>query len=266
LYVVSPGVGGNERLELKWGDGTTVSTVQTISSLTTGQWHHVAVTFARNVGGFALDIRLYVDGVQQGQQTGNPPGLGSLVNFVFLEIGWQPSTLDEPISIDELEIFNVALPASDVQAIYNAGSAGKCTCVTGGQSVDLTVVGTRAVFGVGNGVAATVSNPLTVNYSVQGCANREMFLIVNAPSLPSPLYFDGNSWVPVPTPLSLTTPFVIGGPATTNGSHTLFSGSLTPGTYDVFLACDLFVNGHLDATYPPLCLGGAVDHLPLTVQ
>ena len=126
LYIVSPGVAGSERLEFKWGDGTNVSTVQTISNLTTGQWHHVAVTFARNVGGFALDIRLYVDGVQQGQQTGNPPGLGSLVNFVFLEIGWQPGTLDEPITIDELEIFNRALRQSEIQSIVNAGSAGKC--------------------------------------------------------------------------------------------------------------------------------------------
>jgi hypothetical protein len=126
LYVISPGVVGNERLEFKWGDGTNVSTVQTISPLTTGQWHQVAVTFARNVGGSALDIRLYVDGVQQGQQTGNPPGLGSLVNFVFLEIGWQPGTIDEPITIDELEIFNRVLLQSEIQSIVNAGSGGKC--------------------------------------------------------------------------------------------------------------------------------------------
>ena len=126
LYVVSPGVPGNERLEFKWGDGTNVSTVQTNSSLTTGQWHHVAVTFARNVGGFALDIRLYLDGAQQGQQTENPPGLGSLVNFLVLEIGWQPGTIDEPITIDELEIFNRALTGAEIQSIYNAGSAGKC--------------------------------------------------------------------------------------------------------------------------------------------
>lgn len=126
LYVVSPGVAGNERLEFKWGDGTNVNTVQTNSSVTTGQWHHVAVTFARNAGGAALNIRLYVDGVQQGQQTVNPPGLGSLVNFVFLEIGWQPGTSDEPITIDELEIFNRALLQSEIQSIVNAGNAGKC--------------------------------------------------------------------------------------------------------------------------------------------
>lgn len=128
LYVVSPAVAGNERLEFKWGDGTNVKTVQTISSLTTGQWHHVSVTFARNVGGFALDIRLYVDGAQQGQQTENPPGLGSLVNFLVLEIGWQPGTIDEPITIDELGISNRVLLQSEVQSVFNAGSAGQCKC------------------------------------------------------------------------------------------------------------------------------------------
>ena len=127
LYVISPGIAGNERLELKWGDGTHVSTVQTISPLTPGQWHHVAVAFARNVGGNALDIRLYVNGAQQGHQAGNPPGgLGSLVNFLFLEIGWQPGTLDKPITLDELEIFNAALPQSVIKSIYDASSAGKC--------------------------------------------------------------------------------------------------------------------------------------------
>jgi len=126
LYVISPGIAGNERLEFKWGDGANVTTAQTISAMTPGQWHHVAVTFARNAAGNPLDIRLYVDGAQQGQQTGNPPGLGSLVNSMSLEIGWQPGAVDEPITIDELEIFNVALPPSNIQSIYNAGPGGKC--------------------------------------------------------------------------------------------------------------------------------------------
>jgi len=131
LYVMSPGITGNERLEFMWGDGSNVSTVQSITPITTNQgttneWHHVAVTFARSVGSYALDIRLYVDGAQQGIQVGNPPGLGSLVNFLFLEIGSQPSTIDEPITIDELEIFNRALNPSEIADIYNAGSAGKC--------------------------------------------------------------------------------------------------------------------------------------------
>ena len=126
LYVTSPGAPGNDRLVFKWGDGgSEFGTVPV--PLTDGQWHHVAVTFARNVGGNALEIRLYVDGVQRGLVQLNPVGgVGSLVNFLTLEIGWQPSTIDEPITIDELEIFNRALPLSEIGSIYNAGSAGKC--------------------------------------------------------------------------------------------------------------------------------------------
>lgn len=131
LYLISPGITGNERLELKWGDGNTTLTDQSISPIAPDQWHHVAVTFARNVGSFALDIRLYVDGAQQGQLSGNPPtGVGSPVNFVSLEIGWQPGTVDEPITIDELEFFNRALTWLEIQSIFNAGSAGKCKCVS----------------------------------------------------------------------------------------------------------------------------------------
>jgi hypothetical protein len=124
LYVISPGFAGNERLEFVWGDGSSISRSETICCLTPGQWHHVAVTFARILGG--IDIHHYVDGVQRGQEPRPNYFVGSLVNFLVLEIGWQPSTLDEPITIDELEIFNVALPQSDIQRIYNAGPAGKC--------------------------------------------------------------------------------------------------------------------------------------------
>ena len=125
LYVVSPTSAGNEHLEFQWGDGVNTSTVQTASLISTNQFHHVAATFARNVGGNALDIRLYVDGVQDGQQQANPASLGSLTNFVFLEIGDQPA-LDAPIVLDELEIFDRALAAQEITDIFAAGSAGKC--------------------------------------------------------------------------------------------------------------------------------------------
>ena len=114
LYVVSPTSAGNEHLEFQWGDGVNTSTVQTASLISTNQFHHVAATFARNVGGNALDIRLYVDGVQDGQQQANPASLGSLKNFVFLEIGDQPA-LDAPIVLDELEIFDRALAPQEIR-------------------------------------------------------------------------------------------------------------------------------------------------------
>src|SRR5262249_44622025 len=182
------------------------------------------------------DIRLYVDAVLQAQQTVGAPGVGSLANSVFLEVGWQPGTTDEPVALDELEIFNVALAPSDVGAIFNAGSGGKCKCTTGGQSVDLTVAASGALFGGGFSVPAVVSGPLSVNYAVQGCGGHEMFVILRAPAVGilNYQYYSGalGTFLPLPNPLSFITPFVTGGPATTDGSHTLFSGTLPAGTYD----------------------------------
>jgi hypothetical protein len=137
-------------------------------------------------------------------------------------------------------------------------------CVPGTQSVDLTTTGPGGPSGVGAGVAAVTTNPVTLAYSVQACANHEMFLIVLAPG--AAVYYNGSALAALPDPLSSMTPFVTGGPLTSNGTHTLFSGSLPPGSYDFFLICDRANNGHLDLTSPPLCLNGAFDHLPLTVQ
>jgi Concanavalin A-like lectin/glucanases superfamily len=264
LYVTSA---GNERLEFVWGDGAIVQSVQTSSVLTTGTWHHVAVTFARDIG--TVDIRLYVDGTLQGQQLVASP-VGSLVSvtfFRFLQIGRQPGSLDEPITIDELEFFKVALTAKAVKLLYDAGSAGKCDCTTGGQSVDLTALSGGSVFGVGPGGFATVSSPLTINYFIQGCLEKEIFLIAAAPAVGLPLsYFDGNtfSWIPVPTPTSLIQPFLTTGSFTSDGPHALYSGGLPAGTYTLFMFCDQVPNGHLDIAGE--CLHGAVDSLILNVQ
>ncbi|CDM65380.1 Concanavalin A-like lectin/glucanases superfamily [Pyrinomonas methylaliphatogenes] len=126
LYIVRPPSSSSSYLEFLWGDGNNVSTVQSSASITPNQWHLVAVTFARNVGGNALVVRLYVDGAQQGMQTSNVSNLGSLANAIAMMIGYQPSSADEPITIDELEIFNRALTAQEVQHLYSFGSAGKC--------------------------------------------------------------------------------------------------------------------------------------------
>ena len=141
-------------------------------------------------------------------------------------------------------------------------------CSRHGQSVDLTVTSTGAIFGVGPGTLASVTSPLTINYSIQGCSGQEMFLIINAPPLSIPLSYVNSSGAlvsPLPNPLSLITPFVPAGPS--NGTYALFSGSLPPGTYDLYFICDFIPDGHLNVILgPPLCLSGAFDYLPLTVH
>ena len=82
--------------------------------LQTGVFHHVAGSYDGAV------MRLYLDGVEVGSQPVSgtvDPGFG--VAF---------SSSDEPLDglLDEIEVFDRALSASQVRAIFEAGAAGKC--------------------------------------------------------------------------------------------------------------------------------------------
>lgn len=72
---------------------------------------------------------IYVDGVQAATRT-DPP-ITITASIADLTIGnWLRAPFDEgyffPGMIDEVEIFNRALSQAEIQAIFNAGSAGKC--------------------------------------------------------------------------------------------------------------------------------------------
>ncbi|MGH8520668.1 MAG: LamG-like jellyroll fold domain-containing protein [Gammaproteobacteria bacterium] len=80
------------------------------------QWHHVAVT--RDGSNYAL----YIDGVQ----------VATRVDALAIPDAAAPLTIGRAEAffldglLDEVEVFNRALSATEVQAIFNAGSAGKC--------------------------------------------------------------------------------------------------------------------------------------------
>jgi hypothetical protein len=122
----------------------------------TNAWHHCAVV-ARNGD---ADPTFYIDGVQQpvvyseGAGTINlypstrPLHIGALLDGA---IGWYYFS---DVLVDELAIYSRALSATEVQAIYTAGSAGKCSnpqppTITS-QPADRTVAaGSAATFSVG---------------------------------------------------------------------------------------------------------------------
>jgi hypothetical protein len=90
------------------------------STLTSNTWTHIACTYDENVG----VIKLFVNGV-------HVAGLLTETNAMFVSsgnlfIGGVPSGGFFVGLIDEVEIFNRALSQSEIQDIYNAGSAGKC--------------------------------------------------------------------------------------------------------------------------------------------
>jgi hypothetical protein len=124
--------------------GDPAFTVFSQTVATTGVWYHVAVV--KNSAGFSI----YVNGVLEDSRSPLPDFLDS--NSTNLLIG---SNILEGANlnglVDEVEIYNRALSQAEIQAIYNAGSAGKCTSPT------LTVVK------VGSGNCTVMSNPSGIN-------------------------------------------------------------------------------------------------------
>lgn len=89
-------------------------------SLQTGRWYHVAVT---NQGNF---VTLYLDGSAVASGT---LGINTPANTQFY-IGRAPDSFGDIRKlngvIDEVEVFNRALSPSEIKAIFDADSEGKC--------------------------------------------------------------------------------------------------------------------------------------------
>jgi hypothetical protein len=85
-----------------------------------GNFHHIAGTWD------GANIRLYVDGVLQGVTPFTTPFNNTRVlNIGFAAGGGAPQRFFRG-SVDEFGIYSRALSASEIQAIFNTGSSGKC--------------------------------------------------------------------------------------------------------------------------------------------
>ena len=94
-----------------------------------GQWHHVAGTYD------GARLQLYVDGQPWGVPTPHTGAISPMHSDSFLTLGAEDGRAACPACvgsryfnglIDEASIYNRALSAAEIQAIYSAGSAGKC--------------------------------------------------------------------------------------------------------------------------------------------
>jgi len=136
LYGYPPDENGNPWMGLTLGDkkhgsrdyGSTGLASPSGVGITTGVWHHLAVTVSRKSPG----ILWYLDGVNLPNSTPLIPSeTGSLLNAEAMRIGaFNASSFDGKSnfdgSLDELQIFNRALTATEVANIYNAGPNGQC--------------------------------------------------------------------------------------------------------------------------------------------
>src|SRR5256885_647369 len=104
--------------------------VASTMAVTTGVWYHVAGTWD------STGLRIYVNGVLE--NTNAVMGLTRGQSNLPLRIGDCGGGVDVRCGtprffqglIDESEVFNRALTASEIVAIYNAGSTGKCPLPT----------------------------------------------------------------------------------------------------------------------------------------
>jgi hypothetical protein len=89
-----------------------------------GNWHHICGTYDGSTG----TIKLYIDGSLVSTQTGAPSSTSDLSgNFIVGKSGG--SDYNEGL-IDEVAIFDSALSASDVTAIYNSGVPADLTSLS----------------------------------------------------------------------------------------------------------------------------------------
>lgn len=99
--------------------GPTPRPNSTTNTWTAGTWYHAAVTLD------AAGYKVFINGVQQGS---SPNTFSILDNANQLVLGWDAVSSHTPFNglIDETTLYNRALSAQEIQAIYHAGSAGKC--------------------------------------------------------------------------------------------------------------------------------------------
>jgi hypothetical protein len=104
------------------------ASVTTSAPLANNQWYHVAATLDGNTG----DMSIYINGVLAAQTNTSLRPFGPLISSEEPTIGignvgtscWDYVPFNG--YIDEISLYSRALSQSEIEAIYNAGSSGKC--------------------------------------------------------------------------------------------------------------------------------------------
>jgi len=123
--MANPNPYGGSNYNFSFRTGTQAAGIYTTSTLYACGWHFVVAT--RTFGG---DIRIYVDGVLSGTPTADnstdPSTSGALAFHGFASggCGWGMSAE----VVDEVFIFNRALSAAEILAMYNRSSGGQTYC------------------------------------------------------------------------------------------------------------------------------------------
>jgi len=164
------------------------------NSLPAGQWSHVAGTYDGS------KVSVYINGALQGEAAYNQgifPGTNDMAIGGVVG-GSPPGTATTPFfgAIDEPAVYNRGLSASEILAIFNAGSAGKCRgAITStppfivSQPVNQTVIaGANPTFNVVAGGSQPLSYQWRFNGTNISAATRSSFTVTNAQPANAGLY------------------------------------------------------------------------------
>jgi hypothetical protein len=126
--------GGEQGNQCGWPAYTVFSTTQAV----TGAWYHVAAV--KSSSSFAI----YVNGVLEDERSPVPSFTDT--NSANLRIGFYPLEGAHLNGlVDEVQIYNRALSGDEIQAIFEAGTAGICkgheSTVEGAIGTDITITG-----------------------------------------------------------------------------------------------------------------------------
>lgn len=127
-----------------------------VSGAESYQWQHIAVVYTSS------DIQFYKNGTLFSR--GSPEGYQTSTSTMYF--GGNP-VFNEYFqgNIDELSVYNRALSANEILAIYNAGSAGKCKPGEEVLDPDINVTQTNLAFG---GVAVGANSDLNLQVQNTG--------------------------------------------------------------------------------------------------
>jgi hypothetical protein len=95
--------------------------VEGFTDVTDDRWHHVAVTVRENATNSSTDVRVYVDGLDDTQESADPDAYDIVAEW-DVTIGYRPSQDDRYVigAIDEFRIYDDVLSAAEI-----AGLAGR---------------------------------------------------------------------------------------------------------------------------------------------
>jgi hypothetical protein len=154
------------------------------AAVSAGVWHHIAGTYDGN------NVLLYVDGQQWRNPYPHSGALSPMLANSFVTIGSEDGRSVCPSCqgaryfkglIDEASVYNRALSAAEILAIYNASSAGKCI---GSPAITSQPQGQTVIAGLfaGFSVSATGVGPVTYQWlfdthPIQGATNSALSFV-----------------------------------------------------------------------------------------